>query len=137
MAHQSPSIQSFFQATKPTVDPNSSFKASNSRPGDGFTSEEVDAVLHPDIDGSWLPNRDYEEVQIAEIYPGPRCITFQGRIANFYDQSTSSNKPKAAKGCLKIIVKDDSGAITVMSPSCLSLPYLHKLEAHFNTSSTP
>jgi len=36
-----------------------------------------------------------------------------GRIVNFYDQTTTSKMPKAAKGCLKMIMKDDTGALTV------------------------
>lgn len=109
--HQNPSIQSFF--TKPANPPTA--------PGDGFTPQEVDAVLHPAIDESWLPAQDYEECDIASLIPGPRCVTFQGRIANFYDQQTASKRPQAAKGCCKVVVKDDSGALTVQFDVSTSL----------------
>ena len=36
-----------------------------------------------------------------------------GRIVNFYDQAMNSKMPQAAKGCLKIVVKDDTGAFGV------------------------
>ncbi|KAF2432419.1 hypothetical protein EJ08DRAFT_131912 [Tothia fuscella] len=110
MAPQNPSIQSFFSSSKPTNPPSS---PSSAIPGDGFTPQEVDAVLLPTIDESWMPAQEYEEVEIASLIPGPRCVTLQGRIANFYDQATPSKKPRAAKGCVKVIIKDESGAVTV------------------------
>ena len=36
-----------------------------------------------------------------------------GRVANVYDQVLSSKMPQAAKGCAKVLVKDDSGALAV------------------------
>ncbi len=36
-----------------------------------------------------------------------------GRIVNFYDSPKPSKRPKAAQGCLKIILADDTGAMTV------------------------
>jgi len=81
--------------------------------GDGFTSAEVDAVLHPSVDNSWTPTEDYAEFAIADLALGPRGITFQDRIANSYDQRTLIKKPQAAKGCVKCVVKDNSGAVTV------------------------
>lgn len=118
MAPQSASIQSFFKSSKPgtslahaqSVTPS---QAQPKEPGDGFTEAEVEAVLHPVIDESWVPAQDYEEFEIASLIPGPKCVTIQGRVANFYDQNTPSKMPRAAKGCVKIIVKDDSGALTV------------------------
>lgn len=80
----------------------------------------MDVVLHPVIDESWVPVQEYEELEIANLVPGPKCVSFQGRVANFYDQNTPSKRPKAAKGYVKIVVKDDSGALTVSSsPSSL------------------
>jgi hypothetical protein len=118
MTLQFPSIQSFFKSSKPSTpqthaQPTTPTQTQPSKPGDGFTEAEVDVVLRPTIDESWLPSREYEEVEIASLVPGPGCVTFMGRIANFYDQSTPSKRPRAAKGCVKIIVKDDSGALTV------------------------
>ncbi|KAE9988033.1 hypothetical protein EG327_003557 [Venturia inaequalis] len=118
MAPQSASIQSFFKSSKPGTSlahaqPVASSQIQTNKPGDGFTAAEVEAVLHPVIDESWVPAQDYEEFEIANIVPGPKCVSIQGRVANFYDQNMPSKKPRAAKGCVKIIVKDDSGALTV------------------------
>ncbi|KAF2489649.1 hypothetical protein BU16DRAFT_575344 [Lophium mytilinum] len=116
MAPQFPSIQSFFQVksspnSKEHQPPSSS--PSTTPLGDGFSTEEVDAVLHPTIDSAWTPTQDYEELEIGDLDAGPRCVTFIGRIVNLYDQATPSKAPKAAKGCIKLIVADDSGALTV------------------------
>lgn len=114
MAPQFPSIQYFFNPSKPNlVQPGHEKQDALSRVGDGFTDAEVDAVLHPVVDENWLPAQEYDEKEIASLISGPYCATFQGRVANFYDQSAPSKKPRAAKGCLKVIVKDHTGAITV------------------------
>jgi hypothetical protein len=114
MAPQFPSIQSFFSATKPNISvPKRATSDACPSSGDGFTDAEVQAVLQPTIDKNWLPDQEYEELDIAALTPGPGCVTFQGRVANFFNQATPSKKPRAAKGCVKIIVKDDTGAITV------------------------
>ncbi|TID19035.1 hypothetical protein E6O75_ATG06156 [Venturia nashicola] len=116
--NQSASIQSFFKSSKPGTShahaqPVASSETQSKEPGDGFTVADVEAVLHPVINDSWVPTQDYDEFEIANLVPGPKCVTIQGRVANFYDQNTPSKKPRAAKGCVKIIVKDDSGALTV------------------------
>lgn len=113
-------MQSFFQPTasqNASNDPPSRVNAvASSDPpdvGDGFTSEER-VVHHPSaVEKSWNPPQEYDEVEIKDLVPGPGCRTFMGRIANFFDQPTQSKRPRAARGCVKIIVKDDSGAITV------------------------
>jgi hypothetical protein len=118
MPPQFPSIQSFFQSSKSSSSKQPA-KHSSKPPtaqnalGDGFTADEVNAVLHPKIDNSWTPTKHYEDVDIASLVPGPHRVTFQGRIVNLYDQQCPSKKPRAAKGCVKCIVKDDSGAMTV------------------------
>ncbi|OCK79378.1 hypothetical protein K432DRAFT_299970 [Lepidopterella palustris CBS 459.81] len=111
MAPQFPSIQSFFPTTsspKTKQLPSSS----TAEAGDGFTSDEVDVVLHPTIDNSWTPTQDYEEFDIGALNAGPKCVTFMGRIVNSYDQTTPSKRPRAAKGCVKLILADDTGALT-------------------------
>jgi hypothetical protein len=114
MAAQYPSIQSFFTPTKPdSTTPNGVDEDASSFPGDGFTDAEIDAVLHPMPNDTWLPGQEYDQEDIISLIPGPRCVTFQGRVANFYDQPTPSKKPRSAKGCVKLIIKDDTRAITV------------------------
>lgn len=118
MPPQFPSIQSFFQTSKSSSSKqpakhSSKTPAEQGALGDGFTADEVNAVLYPKIDNSWTPTEHYEDVDIASLAPGPHRVTFRGRIVNLYDQQCLSKKPRAAKGCVKCIVKDDSGAVTV------------------------
>ncbi|KAF2199677.1 hypothetical protein GQ43DRAFT_375678 [Delitschia confertaspora ATCC 74209] len=133
MPSQFPSIQSFFSSTQsrsssstasssklpfPSValSGHSSSKlqpsSSSAVAGDGFTAEEIDAVLNPSSN-RWTPTADYEEADIGDLQPGTVRVTFMGRIVNFYDQVTPSKRPLAAKGCLKLTVADDTGALTV------------------------
>ncbi|KAF2112935.1 hypothetical protein BDV96DRAFT_497013 [Lophiotrema nucula] len=81
-------------------------------PGDGFSSDEVEAVLNPPS-AQWTPIHDYDEVHIGALEPGPKYLTFMGRVVNFYDQVKPSKRPEAAQGCLKIMIGDDTGAVTV------------------------
>lgn len=118
MPPQSLSIQSFFSSSpsKQSTSSNSSGKKATSSAtqpvGDGFTAEEINAVLHPPST-KWTATQDYEETDIGNVVAGPKCITFMGRIVNLYNQSTPSKRPVAAQGCVKMIVADDTGAITV------------------------
>ncbi|KAF1971037.1 hypothetical protein BU23DRAFT_537230 [Bimuria novae-zelandiae CBS 107.79] len=95
------SIQSYF----------SSSSLAKSSPGDGFTSEELTLSSSATID--WVPILDYEESDIASLEPGPRHVTIMGRIVNFYDMPKHSKRPKAAQGLYKILIADDTGAMTV------------------------
>lgn len=62
----------------------------------------------------WQFQDDYEHVSIGELAPGSRKVFFLARVVNLYDQpSTHSKVPKSAKGCLKLLVKDDSALISV------------------------
>ncbi|KAK5124695.1 hypothetical protein LTR85_001408 [Meristemomyces frigidus] len=109
------SIQAFFPPT-----PNASpIKAASSPPcsdapiGDGFTADEVQEALHPKPVEAWHPPGDYVECEVRDLYPGPRAVTFMGRIANIFDVASTPKTPRAAKGCVKLCVKDDTGAVTV------------------------
>ncbi|KAF2705896.1 hypothetical protein K504DRAFT_413870, partial [Pleomassaria siparia CBS 279.74] len=57
--------------------------------------------------------QDYEEIDIGALEPGPRFLTFMGRIVNLYDMPKPSKRELAAKGLLKLTVADDTGALTV------------------------
>jgi hypothetical protein len=108
MAPQFPSIQSFFTSSSPS-------KASSlptTEPGDGFTTEEVDAVLHPSS-VQWTLTQDYEEVDIKALEPGPKYVTFMGRIVNLYNMPKSSKSELAARGLLKLTVADDTGILSI------------------------
>jgi hypothetical protein len=62
---------------------------------------------------AWKPKQTYETLLIGELEPGPKRVTFLARIVNIYDQPTAGRSPRAAKGCLKILAKDDTGCILV------------------------
>lgn len=110
MASQTLCIQSFFQSQPASAPPSSSPLS-----GDGFTAAEIEAALHPSLPEIWHPSptTKYYDSDIASLSPGTRCITFMGRIANLFDVANSSRMPRTAKGCIRIVVKDESGAVTV------------------------
>ena len=112
MPSRFPSIQSFFQPDLSLTKP----KAACSPPaviGDGFTAAEVEATLHPSGLPEWQPRRTYDEADIDSLVPGPGCLALRGRVVNFHDTQNLSKKPRAAKGCLKLTIKDDTGCIEV------------------------
>lgn len=112
------SIQAFFPPTpspSPVKAASSSHPSSDAPIGDGFTADEVQAALQPKPAEPWQPLGDYAECEIRDLYPGPRAVTFMGRVANIFDVANTPKTPRAAKGCVKLCVKDDSGAITVSS----------------------
>jgi hypothetical protein len=95
----STSIQSFFSSSP-----------HKSSPGDGFTSSEATlSVSTPE----WRPTLDYEEPSIGSLEAGPRNLALMGRIVNFHDVPKPSKRPKAAQGFVKIMLADDTGAMTV------------------------
>ena len=81
--------------------------------GDGFTSQEKSDALMPDFAQPWVPPADYEECQIRELHPEPRAVTFMGRVANIFDIVNTPKTARSAKGCVKLCIKDETGAITV------------------------
>jgi len=112
------SIQAYFPPT-PTASPtkqqqHASSPASSSAPvGDGFTTQEIEDALKPAPPKPWTPPVEYAEREIKDMYPGPGAVTFMGRVANLYDVPNAQKTPRSAKGCVKLCVKDDGGAITV------------------------
>lgn len=114
MSSQYPTIQSFFQTKKPSSNASHSLIpiAKPAETGDGFTAEEQKIVIPQ---SSWTPKVEYEEVELGSLCTGSKFITFQGRVVNFFDWRTGAGdkRPLAAKGCYKIVVKDDAGAVTV------------------------
>jgi len=71
-----PSIQSFYQreVQKP-VEKEDVIPQEVIRQGDGFTEEELADALDP-LNKKWNPEREYEEVGIGELVPGPKAVTF-------------------------------------------------------------
>ena len=61
----------------------------------------------------WHPSVEYEDVDIGSLMLGPKCLSIVGRVVNFFDQRMPSKMPKAAKGCLKMVIKDNTGVLVV------------------------
>jgi hypothetical protein len=110
-SHKDSSIQAFFHPTPAASSPAK--QPSSSSIGDGFTPEELEDALKPTPAEPWQPKVDYLECEIRDLYPGPRAVTFMGRVANIFDVANVPKTPRSAKGCVKLCVKDDHDAVTV------------------------
>ena len=106
-------IQAFFPPTPNSSPTKVSPPTSGSAPGDGFTSDEIAEALRPKPAAPWQPTTEYEESDICDLYPGPKAVTFMGRVCNIFDVANTPKTPRSAKGCVKLCVKDDTGAITL------------------------
>ncbi|MCJ1308764.1 hypothetical protein MMC25_002418 [Agyrium rufum] len=72
------------------------------------------SVTNTGLQRQWIPKAEYEETDIAALVPGPGRVMIGGRIVNFYDQKIEKKtSPQAARGCIKLIVKDDTGVIAI------------------------
>ncbi|OQO09850.1 hypothetical protein B0A48_04202 [Cryoendolithus antarcticus] len=118
-SNKNTSIQAFFQPT-PSTSPIKPAQTSNpisETIGDGFTATEVQNALRPapsSLTDTWHPTAEYAECEIRDLQPGPRAVTFMGRVANIFDVGVGTGKtPKSAKGCVKLCVKDERAAVTV------------------------
>ena len=127
MAPQIASIQSFFQPEVPSAQkPQKRTAFQPSSTGDGFTSSEIEAALHPTLH-QWQPHTTYNDTDIGDLVAGPCCVALMGRIVNFHKVPMPSKMPKAAQGCFKLTVKDDTGAFTVSIPLPILLSSSHPL----------
>jgi len=111
------SIQAFFSSApsnSPRKIPPSS-NVSDITVGDGFTPEELQNALRPKPNEPWYPSLDYEDFSIRDLCPGPRAVSFMGRIANIFDVANTPKTARSATGCVKLCIKDDTGAITVFA----------------------
>ena len=111
-SHKDSSIQAFFHPT-PASSSSPTKQPTSSSIGDGFTPEELEEALKPTPSEPWQPKVDYLECEIRDLYPGPRAVTFMGRVANIFDVANAPKTPRSAKGCVKLCVKDDHDAVTV------------------------
>lgn len=80
--------------------------------GDGFTQEEVMTEFNP-LNCNIDPNIEYESCAIGHLVPGPRAVTFAGRIVNISTMYGRDAKHPKAAGWHTLIIKDNSGAIGV------------------------
>ena len=81
-------------------------------PGDGFTSSESSRSHHLS-QADWQPKEHYDEVPIGQLAPGLRNVMIIGRVINLFDMPVTSKMSKAARGCIKILIKDDQAALVV------------------------
>jgi hypothetical protein len=115
-----PSIQSFYKREfAPSANDGEESQLSPSKRGDGFTEEELEDALDP-LKRKWNPEREYEEVTINKLIPGPNAVIFLGRVVNFSTILGSSQKQPKAAGWHYILLKDDTAAISVCSFTLLS-----------------
>jgi len=107
------SVQSFYgkdvQTAPPVARISEPFKA-----GDGFTEDELASAMDP-LRRAWDPEREYEQLGIAQLVPGPRAVTFVGRVVNLATRYGRSAKQPKARGWHFLLVKDDQAAISVSS----------------------
>jgi hypothetical protein len=108
----SSSIQSYFHSSSPSKSSPSKSRSSPSKssPGDGFTPEEL-VISTPTTD--WTPTLEYEECSIGALETGPRNLALMGRVVNMYDMPKPSKRPASAQGYIKLMLSDDTGAMTV------------------------
>ncbi len=107
-----PSVQSFYQReiSLPKVDHHSVPLATV--PGDAFNAEEIEIALDP-LRTKFNPSCEYVETDIGSLVPGPQRVTFMGRVVNYNVHYGQSKSHAAATGWHHIILKDDTGVITV------------------------
>jgi hypothetical protein len=114
MARSYPGIQSFYKRQVPTPKKEEERQPSPANTGDGFTEEELADALDP-LNRKWNPEREYEECTIDKLIPGPKAVTFIGRIVNLNTMHGSSQKQPRAAGWHHLLVKDDAAVISVSS----------------------
>ncbi|KAF2087803.1 hypothetical protein K490DRAFT_65082 [Saccharata proteae CBS 121410] len=126
MPLKSASIQSFFSSSPPkpatpsttttTLHSSSTIPPSSSpTPGDGFTAAEIAATLGPQAAPAvpWVPSEAYQHSAIAALREGQRCVEVKGRVASLWLLQREPKGPRAARGRLGFVVRDDTGWLTV------------------------
>jgi hypothetical protein len=111
MVNDAPSIQAFYKPEVRLPNPSNP-QPSPTKPGDGFTEEELSDAMDP-LHRKWNPEREYEECSISHLVPGPRAVTFVGRVVNLKTILGKDKKQPKARGFQAVIVRDDEGAASV------------------------
>lgn len=86
--------------------------ASQNRPGDGFTAEELEKAKDP-LNCVFNPTREYAKCEIGSLEKGPNAVSFCGRVVNLSVSHGKSQTQSAAKGWINLVVSDGTGAIMV------------------------
>jgi len=111
MPQAHPSIQSFYKR-EVAAENGEVVPEEPPRGGDGFTEEELADAFDP-LNRKWNPEREYEDSTIDQLIPGPKAVTFVGRIVNFTTIFGRSQKQPKASGWHYMLVKDNTAAISV------------------------
>ena len=112
MVYQDASIQSFYTPLSSSHESREAVNNSINCSLDDYPKDGTDIIMPLTLDKR-QSRVCYEDAFIGSLSPGPGCIALLGRIVNFFNLPTPSKMPQAAKGCLKLIVKDDTGAMAV------------------------
>jgi hypothetical protein len=116
MPFSNPSIQSFYkpEVLLHTTTTTTSVVPASTKPGDGFTEEELADTLDP-LQRKWNPEREYEECGIGELVPGPKAVRFCGRVVGMRTLMGGGGKGMGmkARGWHGVVLRGDSGAISV------------------------
>ncbi len=108
------SIQNFYEREiRPPRVASDSAAHADLQTSDGFTADEINAVIHPAGLPPWQPRDDYPEQDIADVEPGPGRIAVTGRIVNLYHQPRARAAAAGPRGFWRLCIKDDTGAIVV------------------------
>ncbi len=119
MAKSPPNIKSFFEPVpfplqSPHKDDLANPQITTASIENGFVEPKSRRSTRELSPSHWRPQHDYEEVSISNLAPGPRRVSFTARVVNlYYEHKVDSKMPDSSKGCLKILVKDDSALILV------------------------
>ncbi|KAI1140331.1 hypothetical protein F5Y05DRAFT_424238 [Hypoxylon sp. FL0543] len=101
-----PSIQSFYSREVPRSSQDRNTESSEvPKPGDGFTSSEVEGLLNP-LSHPWKPPRNYETCPISFLEAGPHNYQIDGRIVNYAHNFRN-------RGFHFLVVTDGSGALAI------------------------
>lgn len=73
-----------------------------------------------------IPLQSYEQRAISDLKPGPCQAAVTGVVVNLQSHCSELNGAAGAKGCLKVILRDETGEILV-STRYLDLDLLHQL----------
>jgi hypothetical protein len=124
-----PSIQSFYKREVSKSTAEESAATSATIPGDGFTKDELLDALDP-LNRKWKPEQEYEELGIGDLIPGPKAVTFIGRVVNVSTIWGHSQKQPKAAGWHYLILKSNTAAISVL----YDLGQISFVEADFSRS---
>ncbi|KAM3158725.1 hypothetical protein ABEW05_000756 [Botrytis cinerea] len=80
--------------------------------GDGFTEEELHEAMDP-LAKKWNPSREYESMTVGELIPGPKAVTFIGRVVSFATIIGKSAKQARARGWHYVGVRGEGGVVSI------------------------